>query len=180
MGVEYDNEVEFTPTQRALYNELGKQVKEGLARQERTGQRIKRGAFILNALNKMRLICGHPATMASSSNVSKPLRAELEDRTAAASGKTARLMEILTDVLPLGEKILIFVMRKTLLYLLKEIIETRFPSIDVLTYCGDLAIADRPARERRFHDEKLPGDDSHSGYWWGWSEPLRREPRNPF
>jgi len=148
--VDYHNEVDLTGSQRQLYEDANKSFKQGMENLKDDPQRaFKRGGLILQVMNKLRLICGHPASI---TECSKSLRPLLADRSFAASGKTSRLMEILSEVLPSGDKVLVFVMRKALMYLLKEIVEKE-QGISVLTYSGGIPLAQRPDIERRFQDE---------------------------
>merc|ERR1711937_1078501 len=66
-------------------------------------------------------------------------------------------MKLLDEILPSGQKVAIFVMRKDALRLLQEFIETRYQDEGriALTFSGDLSINERADVEQRFKDEPL-------------------------
>lgn len=137
--------------QRQLYEDANESFKQNMAALKGDPRALfKRGGYILQVMNQLRFICGHPASV---KECSPHLKKHLANRSPAASGKTARLMEILSEVFPRGEKVLVFVMRKALMYLLKEIVEKEHPGISVLAYSGDVAIDKRPALEEKFQSD---------------------------
>jgi len=105
-------------------------------------------------LEKARRICCHPLALpmirwpASCSGLTVPLTFE-------SSGKAARLAEILEEIIPSGEKVVIFVMRKSVIAILQELIQERFAAAGVVTlsFSGDLSLAQRSLTERRFAEE---------------------------
>lgn len=64
-------------------------------------------------------------------------------------------MEILDEVIPRGEKVTIFVMRKAVLSLLAEFVAERFrpQGVEVLSFSGDLSLKDREVVTARFCNE---------------------------
>lgn len=150
--------VALTPQQAKLYNALVQEWQKTMKKSRDTSQNhaFERRAHVFTLLNKARLVCAHPACLAKEDIPKSCSRTKVEEK-ASESGKTERLMELLDGIFTNSEeeKVLVFVSRKPVMYLLRDLIQQQHPSMVALTFSGDISLKERAQQEKRFSEDAL-------------------------
>jgi SNF2 family DNA or RNA helicase len=132
--------IEMEPAQRDLYESvriaMHKKVRDAISQKGLARSRI----VVLDALLKLRQVCCDPRLV------------KLETRSKAASAKLARLIEMLTELLDEGRRILLFSQFTSMLALIEE--ELRKAGVDYALLTGDTR--DRATPIGRFQSGKVP------------------------
>eukprot|EP00930_Biecheleria_cincta_P025712 TRINITY_DN18255_c0_g1_i2.p1 TRINITY_DN18255_c0_g1~~TRINITY_DN18255_c0_g1_i2.p1 ORF type:complete len:1185 (-),score=207.22 TRINITY_DN18255_c0_g1_i2:503-4057(-) len=153
--IELSSDVELTKEQRELYQGIQEEWQSTMREsQEQAGQNhaFQRRGHVFAMLEKVRRICSHPLCLPREKWPGNCRGLVVSDN-ASASGKTTRLLEILDEVIPSGDKAVIFVMRKSVLEVLTGLIAKRFKSIVPLAFSGDLSLQERETLAQRFARE---------------------------
>lgn len=120
------------------------------SRRASANHQFERRGHIFAMLENVRRICSHPLCL-DRDKYPAACRDLRPAATAAASGKAARLVELLEDeILPAGQKVLIFATRKVVLRVLRMVLEARFPTVGLLEFTGELGLQERADVEQRF------------------------------
>jgi len=143
--------VSLTAEQRRLYQAVQDEWQNRMvaSRRDSSNHNFERRGHIFQMLEKARRICSHPLCLdrdkfpAACRGMAVPERAE-------ASGKAARLMELLSEILDQGHKVIVFVTRKAVLNTLKQLVVRGFPQVEPLLFSGDISFKERNEVERRF------------------------------
>ena len=148
-AVTYDVKVELAAGQRAIYNAVTERFKKELDKMKKGEPpydqltkgdlKKKRSGLIFGHLAIVRLICGHPCTI-DPDRVPVPVRGYLADKKDEASGKMKWLIEFVDEqIVPNPTaKGLVFFTRKNLMYHVQAALLTKFPSIETITFSGDV------------------------------------------
>lgn len=160
--IEYDYVVQMQPEQSELYESLGQVLLRGAAQgllastvdapeleEGRTHQQ-RRSAAIFLALHRLQQVCNHPAALPPEH------RPDNCPKAAKASGKTAKLIELLGAIWeaepeegPL-QKALIFTQYRGTQDLLVELLQAHFPNFRAVPFHGNLSADERDKAVRDF------------------------------
>ncbi|CAE8606740.1 unnamed protein product, partial [Polarella glacialis] len=163
--LELQHFVELAPEQRRLYAalaELGlKRVLapsgEGGEEQPRTTalSRSQRAASVLGLLHKLQQLCNHPAALpAHHWPEGFESTQQLASKAASQSGKAARLLELLSEILePPREKVLIFTQYLCTLEYLAGLVESSFAEVKAVRFHGGLSGAERDSAAASFSSD---------------------------
>jgi SNF2 family DNA or RNA helicase len=128
----------LTPEQATLYEAT---VQDSLTQIEES-EGIQRKGLVLSTLLKLKQICNHPAQFLGDGS-------ELPDR----SGKLARLTEMLTEALAVGDRALIFTQFATMGQMLKSYLQETFGREVLFLHGGT------PRKKRERMIERFQSDD---------------------
>lgn len=130
----------LTREQTTLYASVLKDADEKLA----VAEGIQRRGIVLATLSKLKQVCNHPAHF-----LSEPSAA------AGRSGKTDRLIEMLEEIIAVGEQALIFTQFVQMGHMLKRHIQEMFGQ-EALFFHGSLAQRQRDRIIQQFQDGGAP------------------------
>ncbi len=130
-----DDHVELKTEQAVLYKQVAKNEMEKLYDAE---SKASRSGAIFRILTALKQICNHPVHY---TKLGKPKT--------ESSGKAERTIEILTDILDVNQKAVIFTQYKEMGDLLAEMISSEF-GIEPLFFHGELSRAKRDAMVNEF------------------------------
>jgi SNF2 family DNA or RNA helicase len=154
--IDYLVTVTLTPDQERLYKVVQDDWKATMeaSRERSDNHRFQRRGHIFAMLESTRRVCSHPLCL---DKTKYPLacRNLSVAKTPTASGKTARLMELLDEIVPTGEKVVVFVTRYAILKLLLELVTSKYKStgMEPLEFSGSLSLQERSNVEQRFGQE---------------------------
>eukprot|EP00927_Polykrikos_kofoidii_P065493 TRINITY_DN61244_c0_g1_i1.p1 TRINITY_DN61244_c0_g1~~TRINITY_DN61244_c0_g1_i1.p1 ORF type:complete len:1017 (+),score=157.41 TRINITY_DN61244_c0_g1_i1:43-3093(+) len=143
--------VGLTADQQRLYVAVQDDFRNRMetSRAQSGNHRFERRGHIFAMLEKARRICSHPLSL-DISQYPESCRSLSVQASPAASGKTTRLFELLEEILPTGEKVIVFVTRKAVLAVLRRLTTERFTQVEVLQFSGDLSLQERALVEQDF------------------------------
>lgn len=128
----------LTKAQVALYERILKESMENIAN---SSSRMNRRGAIFKLITNLKQVCNHPYHYL-----------KYGDMSAAASGKTQKLMDILTNILDNNEKVLVFTQYKEMGSILESIIAEEFNHTP-LFFHGSLNVKQREELIRKFKDD---------------------------
>lgn len=146
--------VGLTAEQQRLYTAIQEEFRSRMdvSRRDSTNHTFERRGHIFAMLERVRRICSHPMCL-ERKHLPPSCQSFSEDMSPAASGKTSRLFELLEEILPTGEKVIVFVTRKAVLSVLCKLATERFRQVRVLQFSGDLTLQARSDVEKTFSED---------------------------
>lgn len=150
-------EVTLTMQQAQLYRAVQEEWQQTLRelRANSSNPDFDRNGHVFKMLNVARLICAHPACL-EAKHLPKSMSNFQAARDAKGSGKMERLIGLLEGIFENSdtEKVLIFVTRYSVMYLLRELIQRHFPLVAPLVFSGEQSLQEREAAAERFSSIK--------------------------
>jgi len=128
----------LTKAQVALYERILKESMESISKSE---TKMNRRGAIFKLITNLKQVCNHPYHYLKHG-----------DMTAAASGKTQKLMDILRNILDNDEKVLVFTQYKEMGTILESIISEEF-NHSPLFFHGSLNVKQREEMIKKFKDD---------------------------
>ena len=137
----------LTKEQASLYEAVLKDIERALAEESDSG--IKRRGIILSSLARLKQVCDHPALfLQDNSGVTDASSYSVR------SGKLARLTEMMSEVLAIGDKALVFTQFVDMGNILKHHLQSMFGQ-EVLFLHGGTPRGHRDEMVRRFQDDAV-------------------------
>ena len=163
----------LTEEQASLYQAVVNDVMEKIAASEG----IERHGQILAMLTKLKQICNHPIQFLQKINGKMPTVREMQDR----SGKLKRLVEMLEEILAVGDRVLIFTQYAEMGKLLNAYLPAKLNYADPL-FIWRYARQDARSDDHPFYGRRTRTANLHPFAQSGrhWLKPDARQPCNPF
>jgi len=135
----------LTEEQASLYQKLINDVMQKIAE----SQGIERHGLVLAMLTKLKQICNHPLQFLQKINGHVPPAREMHDR----SGKLKRLVEMLEEIVAVGDRVLIFTQFAEMGKLLNSYLATTLNTQTLFLY-GNTPVKMRDQMIKRFMEDE--------------------------
>eukprot|EP00929_Paragymnodinium_shiwhaense_P089012 TRINITY_DN49281_c0_g1_i1.p1 TRINITY_DN49281_c0_g1~~TRINITY_DN49281_c0_g1_i1.p1 ORF type:complete len:1001 (-),score=205.76 TRINITY_DN49281_c0_g1_i1:125-3127(-) len=153
--IDLQSTMPLSALQSQLYSEIQNEFRSRMeaSRIGSSNHRFERRGHIFAMLEKVRRVCSHPLCL-DRSQWPEACRGLDVPEAPSASGKASRLFELLEEILPTHQKVIVFVTRKAVLSMLHKLIVGRFSQTQVLKFSGDLDLKERVAVENQFASDQ--------------------------